>query len=225
MEAREQKQLLRTIIRAYDSRMVRAYCFIRFIIININMLHILNLCMRGKVRVLEIGCGFGLFGCYFGARNPRIQYHGIDLSEGRIAMARQAAKRLNLQNVSFEAGDACGNLDLQDQYDVVIMMDLMHHLPDSGKHHLLSTVIPRLKPDGRLIIKDIARKPAAKLFFTWALDVLMTRSFDMWYWNARRFREAVDARFDMETYPIADWLPYPHVVYLFSRDEQAAEPR
>src|SRR5215211_5835059 len=83
---KEHRRLLRRIIDAYDSRIVRAYCFFRFIIININMLHILSLCMRGKTRILEIGCGFGLFGCYFGARNPRLEYHGIDLSEGRIDM-------------------------------------------------------------------------------------------------------------------------------------------
>lgn len=219
MELKEQKQLLRRIINAYDSRLVRAYCYVRFIIININMLHILSLCMRGKVRVLEIGCGFGLFGCYFAARNPRLQYHGIDLSRKRIDMARRATGHLQLSNIRFEAGDACGELNLGEQYDVIVMMDLMHHLPDEGKHHLLSTVLPRLRPDGRLIIKDIARKPALKLFFTWALDVLMTRSFDMWYWDARRFRAAVDPSFHMETYPIADWLPYPHVVYVFSKEE------
>ena len=35
-----QRTVLRTIIGAYDSPIVRAYCYVRFVIININMLHI-----------------------------------------------------------------------------------------------------------------------------------------------------------------------------------------
>lgn len=53
--------------------------------------------------------------------------------------------------------------------------------------------------------------------FTWLLDVLMTRSFDMWYWDPQTYRDAVDPAFDVETYPISDWLPYPHIVYLFRK--------
>jgi 2-polyprenyl-3-methyl-5-hydroxy-6-metoxy-1,4-benzoquinol methylase len=215
----QHRKLLRRIIAAYNSRIVRAYCVVRFIIININMLHILSLCMRGKRRVLEIGCGFGLFACYFAARNSNIRYHGIDLNAGRIEMARKAARTLQLENVRFECRDARDVLELEPQYDVIIMMDLMHHLPDESKHHLLQTVMPHLAPGGRVIFKEISRKPAWKLFFTWVLDVLMTGGFDMWYWNARQFREAMDPSFDLEIYPIADLLPYPHVVYLFTREE------
>lgn len=220
---REHRTLLRRIIAAYDSRIVRWYCTIRFLIININMLHILRLCMRGKARVLEIGCGFGLFGCYFAARNPDIEYHGIDLSGNRIAMAQRAASRLKLANATFVQGDACDTLALDDQYDIVVMMDLMHHIPDEGKRNLISQVLPRLHPQGRLIIKDIAKEPWWKLGFTWLLDVLMTRGFDMWYWAPEEFRTLVDDGFGMEIYPISDWLPYPHVVYLFSREATARD--
>ncbi|MGH7657162.1 MAG: class I SAM-dependent methyltransferase [Gemmatimonadales bacterium] len=214
-----QRQILRDIINAYDSRLVRSYCTARFVIININMLHILQLCMRSRKRVLEIGCGFGLFGLYFAARNPDLEYHGFDLNAGRIAMARRAAEKLGLRNVRFEVGDACKDLPLGDSYDSILMMDLLHHLPDTGKRHLIGSVVPRLAPGGHLIIKEIMRRPAWKLWFTWLLDVLMTRGFDMWYWRADQFREIVDPSLSMEAYPISDWLPYPHVVYLFSRDE------
>ena len=220
MDLKEQKGLRRRIIAAYESRLVRAYCVVRFIIININMLHLLSFWMRGRVRVLEIGCGFGLFGCYFASRNPLLRYHGIDLDAGRIAMANRAVRHLKLDNISFEAGDAGGELRVEDQYDVVIMMDLVHHIPDDAKQRLFATVQSRLKPGGRIVIKDIERKPAFKLLFTWVLDVLMTKGFDMWYWDEPRFRGAVDPSFQMESYRIPHWLPYPHVLYVFSKDER-----
>ena len=58
----EHQALLRRIIAVYDSPVIRAYCTIRFLIINIDILQIIGLGMRDKRRVLEIGCGFGLFG-------------------------------------------------------------------------------------------------------------------------------------------------------------------
>ena len=155
--------------------------------------------------------------------DPRIHYHGLDSNARRVAMANRTAAHLGLENARFEVGDARGELPLDDEYDAVLMMDLMHHLPLDQKRHVLDTVTPRLAPDGSLIIKEITRRPRLKLFFTWALDVLMTRGFDMWYWNPHQFREAVDDSFRMEVYPIADLLPYPHVVYLFSREAGSGE--
>ncbi len=220
----EHQALLRRIIAVYDSPIIRAYCTIRFLIINIDILQIIGLGMRDKRRVLEIGCGFGLFGLYFASRNPALLYHGFDIDAGRIAMAREAAKRLGLSNLRFEVGDACTDLPLDASYDCVVMMDLLHHLPDTGKARLLQATVPRLEPGGRLVIKEIARRPAYKRWFTWLLDVAMTQSFDMWYRPAETYRALVAPELTMETYPIADWLPYPHVVYLFTRPEGAQAP-
>src|SRR5260370_41642272 len=68
------KQFIGRIIEAYDSTLIRAYSKVRFTIININILHILALCLRGQRRVLDVGCGFGLFGCYFSPLYPQITY-------------------------------------------------------------------------------------------------------------------------------------------------------
>jgi SAM-dependent methyltransferase len=213
------RRLLRRIIRAYDSTIVRAYCVVRFQIINLNMLHILSLCLRGKSRVLEVGCGFGLFGCYFAARDSRVHWYGLDLNQGRIDMARRAAARLGLPNATFAVADARETLALEDKFDAVVMMDLLHHIPDHSKLHLLDAVLAHLAPGGVLIIKDVTRRPRWKMAFTWLLDVLMTRGFDMWYWSPSQFRNAIDERFDMEAYPINDWLPYPHIVYVVNRHD------
>ena len=211
------RRLLRRIIRAYDSRIVQAYCVIRFRIININMLHILSLCLRGKSPVLEIGCGFGLFGCYFTARDPRVQWQGLDLNPRRIDMARRAAARLGLPNASFAVADAREALAIEGRFEAVVMMDLLHHIPDDSKLQLLNAVLTHLAPGGILVIKDVTRRPRWRLAFTWLLDVLMTRGFDMWYWSPSQLRDAIDDRYEIEAFPINDLLPYPHIVYVISR--------
>jgi 2-polyprenyl-3-methyl-5-hydroxy-6-metoxy-1,4-benzoquinol methylase len=209
------KQLLARIIDAYgSSTLIRTYCKIRFAIININILHILALCLRGKRRVLELGCGFGMFGCYFAALYPEIEYRGIDLNPNRIKAARDAAARLGLTNMRFDCVDV-RELSLDDQHDAIMIIDLLHHIDDHAKCELLATCSSHLSDNGRLIIKDINTRPFWKLAFTWALDVGMTRGFDMWYWDEERFYAALRGYFNrIDNYPIADLLPYPHIVYL-----------
>jgi 2-polyprenyl-3-methyl-5-hydroxy-6-metoxy-1,4-benzoquinol methylase len=222
VDHRDQKRRLRRIVAAYDGLLVRAYCVVRFNIININMLHILALCMRRRTRVLEVGCGFGLFACYFASRSPSLQYYGIDIDAHRIDMARNAARRLGLRNVHFDCADASKPLNIDGQYDAIVMMDLLHHLNDDAKRQLLDTAVAHLAPGGRLILKDVTRTPFWKMSFTWLLDVLMTRGFEMWYWDPATFRNAVDASLPCEAYPITDWLPYPHIIYLFQKPAAAS---
>lgn len=209
-----QKELLSRIIDSYDSTIVRAYCRARFTIININILHILALCLRGKRKVLDVGCGFGLFGCYFSALYPELLYCGYDINADRVEMANKAAAHLGLKNTKFYAQDA-DTLTLENQFDAVMMIDLLHHLDDDSKLSLLSKCSEHLVPDGRLIIKDITTYSGSRLMFTWALDVLMTRGFEMWYWDEKKFLSVLHNFFNrVDTFPISDLLPYPHIVYL-----------
>jgi SAM-dependent methyltransferase len=208
------QRFLSNIVDVYDSTIIRAYCKARFKIININILQMLGLCLRGKKRVLDVGCGFGLFGCYFSAMYPEISYVGYDLNEGRVDQANRAAEKLGLSNVKFKVGDA-RDLDINDEFDAILMVDLLHHIDDIAKAKLLETCRDHLAKDGRLIVKDVTTHPFPKIFFTWALDVLMTRGFEMWYWSESRFYETLTPNFNrVEMYPIVDWLPYPHVIYL-----------
>ncbi len=208
------QRFLSNIVDVYDSFIIRAYCKARFKIININILQMLGLCLRGKRRILDIGCGFGLFGCYFAAMYPEMTYTGYDLNERRVDQANRAAKKLGLKNVQFKVGDA-RDIDINDEFDAILMVDLLHHIDDGAKARLLETCRAHLAPDGRLVVKDVTTHPFFKIAFTWALDVVMTHSFDMWYWGEKRFYETLGVHFNrVEMYPIVDWLPYPHIIYL-----------
>jgi 2-polyprenyl-3-methyl-5-hydroxy-6-metoxy-1,4-benzoquinol methylase len=208
------KKFLSSIVDVYDSTLIRAYCKARFTIININILQMLALCLRGKRRILDVGCGFGLFGCYFSAMYPEISYCGYDLDAGRIEQATRAAAKLGLKNVEFHCGDA-RDLQIDDEYDAVMMVDLLHHIDDAAKQNLIEICASHLADDGRLIIKDVTTHPFPKIAFTWALDVLMTRGFEMWFRDEKHFYELFSKHFNrVEMYPIVDWLPYPHVIYL-----------
>lgn len=214
MDLAGRQQVTQRIISAYPPGLVRGYARARFTIINSTILNMLGLALRGRRRIVEIGCGFGLFGCYFSSLDPEVEYHGFDIDAGRIAMAQAAAAKLGLTRARFEIGDARAPLALGSGHDAVLMMDLLHHVPDTTKRELLSAVTNALAPGGLLVIKDIVPRPWPKLAFTWILDVLMTQGFDMWYWDEGRFAAALPGGWTLESYPMGDWLPYPHVLML-----------
>src|ERR1700753_671168 len=57
-------------------------------------------------RLLELGCGPGLYACKFAQRYPQIESTGMDLSQRLLARARARANTLHLRNCMFHRGDA-----------------------------------------------------------------------------------------------------------------------
>ena len=215
------KQLARRILRAYPSFLARAFLRGRFLILNVNILNLLKLVLQDRKRVLDIGCGYGLLGCYLGAQDSELSYFGCDMDAHRIAMANRAAQSLGLKNVHFAVKDV-RELQLDEQFDAIILVDCLHHLDDRSKRELLATCRQHLSSDGVLILKEVSRQPWLKMAYTWVLDVLVTRGFEMWYWSESRFtRELANAGYDTKIYPITDWLPYPHVLYRCSKSHDS----
>ena len=146
------------IIKAYDSFVVRAYCLVRFRIIRGRFLEEVCQFLPREGRVVEFGCGFGLFALYFASACPELTIYGVDVDQGRIDLAIRARDRLGLTNVSFAHGDA-NDAEITGPIDGGYMLDLVHHLPRSSARALIRRYFDLLPPGGTLIIKDIDTRP------------------------------------------------------------------
>jgi 2-polyprenyl-3-methyl-5-hydroxy-6-metoxy-1,4-benzoquinol methylase len=127
---------IRSIIRAYDDPVVRAYCWVRFGILRQRFLDEIGQYLPAAGPVLDIGCGFGLFSLYYAATGRGRFLRGLDLSPRRIAMARQAALRLGIDNAAYQQGDARefkGDGEVAGAY----MLDIVHHVPPDSVPPLL----------------------------------------------------------------------------------------
>lgn len=211
-ESERTQRILRT-IWAFDHWLVRAYCVARFRIIHQRFLDELLQFMPQKGDVLELGCGFGLFALYFAQSHPGLSITGIDLNVGRIALARKAAETLHVHNVRFNDGDA-RQLSLHQQYDAIYMLDILHHIPPEDVGPLITTLKNHLKPNGILLIKDVDTRPRRKMYFTLALDVLMTRGEMPHYWPSAELITLLNGcGFQVFSYDMVDLLPYSHRLY------------
>ena len=205
---------IRRIVRAYDDPVVRAYCSVRFLILRQRFLEEIGQYLPAEGPVLDIGCGFGLFSLYYASTGPRRLLRGIDTNGRRIAMARRAARRLGLENVAYEQGDARdfkGDTEVSAAY----MLDIVHHVPPAAVPPLLAQLRRCLAPGGLLLVKDVDTRPAPKRWFTWALDRLMAPRTPVRYWSATELTGALEAaRFRVHSHLMVDLLPYPHVLYI-----------
>ena|SRR5438128_8488942 len=214
--------LIRRIVASYDHPIVRLYSRTRFIILRERFLEEIGQYLPTTGRVVDIGCGFGLFALYFAARSPGIHIHGIDLNSRRIEWARAAAQRLGIENVRFEA---CNARDFQssDNLHGAYMLDMIHHIPPDGVRPLIEHLTGRLNANARLVIKDVDSSPFRKIAFTWLLDKLMDFRAPVCYWPQNQVIELLQSvGLVVHRHALVDILPYPHMLYIGQKIVSAA---
>jgi SAM-dependent methyltransferase len=95
-------------------------------------------------RVLELGCGEGAFAAEYKSRNPRAQYHAVEIHPASAAVARNRVDRLF--EGDFETMDDAELTGDGGGYDVVVMGDVLEHLRDPWR--ALERVRGLLRPGG-----------------------------------------------------------------------------
>ena len=210
-------EAIRSVIRAYDDPIVRAYCWGRFWILRQRFLDEIGQYLPARGRVLDLGCGFGLFSLYYATVRPALTVEGLDRNARRIGMARAAAARLGRPNVRYEVGDV---MDWKggERFDAAYLLDIVHHIPPEAVRPLVEQVARTLPEGGRLLVKDVDRHPAYKRWFTHALDKVMDPAASVRYWDTDELQGLLESvGFDVHRHLMVDVLPYPHVVIAATR--------
>lgn len=190
----------------------RVYANIRFSILRPKLLSVMDLLLPDEGRILDIGCGFGLFAAYFGQTQSGRRIVGVDPDEKRIAMARRVSEQVGLPN-TFLAGDA-RSAALEGPFSGAYILDVMHHIPEKDQRQMLERLRDLLAPRGVLVIKDITTEPAFGLEFTRLLDrVMVGWDEPLHYRHHREWGEMLASLgFHVRMVRVPDVLPYPHVV-------------
>ncbi len=205
------REAIRRIARALPP-IERAYASIRFSILRPKLLSVMDLLLPDTGRILDVGCGFGLFAAYFGQTQPARAVVGVDPDGRRVEMASQVCKRLGLGHTFIE-GDI-RTAALTGTFEAAYVLDVMHHLAPTDQLATLSRLSDALVPGGLLLIKDITTEPRFGLEFTRLLDRGMVglqaplhyRHHQEWATLLRGFD------FRVRVVRVPDILPYPHVV-------------
>lgn len=198
----------------------RAYSIARFAIIRSKLMTLLHMALPERGRVLDIGCGFGLWSAYLTLMAPERRMTGVDPNGKRVQTARALAQRLGLANNRyFEGTVETAPLDGEGPFDAIFMLDVMHHVPRESQRATLERAASLLAPKGVLVIKDITTDRPFGLKFTEWLDRLMV-GFDepLAYRHHNEWRDELESLgFSVRTVRIEDVLPYPHAMIVGQR--------
>lgn len=104
-------------------------------------------------RILEIGCGEGGVTECLASAYPEAEILGIDIADniGRLYTGRTGGVTFRKVTIQELAGEGIGTFDL------VVMCDVMHHIPPSLRQEILAAARTMLAPGGRFVFKDWVR--------------------------------------------------------------------
>lgn len=107
--------------------------------------------------VCDVGCGRGLLLAVLAARGHRGTLWGSDWDEARLATARHlSGERGDVQLARADARSA----PIPDA-DVLVLVDLLHYLAPPEQDAVLEAALRRLRPGGRLLLRDMDVSPGA----------------------------------------------------------------
>lgn len=116
-------------------------------------------------RILEIGCGHGLFAAYAALSEPGRMVTGVDIDAGKVRHAHAAARR-STARLTF-AVDESGAVPAG-PWAAVAFVDMLYLLPAADQRRLLTDAAAALAPGGRLVIKEMGTHPHWKVRWnTW----------------------------------------------------------
>ncbi|MEE4012291.1 class I SAM-dependent methyltransferase [Roseibium sp. FZY0029] len=110
-------------------------------------------------KVLDVGCGNGaLLAILLASGRVKVAV-GCDVHEGALASARMAAERTgNAGHVSFLKIRGFEELPA-DSFDVVTMVDVLHHVPEGDRVKAVEEAIKRVAAGGIFLFKDMVEAP------------------------------------------------------------------
>jgi 2-polyprenyl-3-methyl-5-hydroxy-6-metoxy-1,4-benzoquinol methylase len=120
--------------------------------------------------ILDMGCGFGFVANYLSFDSPERTIIANDPATSRIAVAqRTVGSRRNLEFVAMDSRHIT-----RVDFDGICVVDVLHHVPYVEQQALINDLFAKLRPGGRLFIRETDRRLAIRYFlFNCALENLL----------------------------------------------------
>lgn len=122
-------------------------------------------------RLLEVGCGHGLFANAAALAHPGLDVLGVDPDPGKVRSAEATVGGRG--NVRFRGG---GLDDVAERgFDAAAVLDVLYLVPRAAWPSFLSGLRDRLRAGGRLLLKDVEPRPRWKFYRCLAQEAVSVR--------------------------------------------------
>jgi 2-polyprenyl-3-methyl-5-hydroxy-6-metoxy-1,4-benzoquinol methylase len=169
-------------------------------------------------RILDVGCGHGVFSLYLAATSPERAVVGVDVDAAKVVSARQAADAAGLP-VTF-AGSAP-----EGPWDAITIVDVLYLLGEAPALALLRELAAQLAPGGVLVVKEIDVRPRWKYGLARAQEIVSTRVTRITEGTGVAFvppgeleAAMADAGLTVDRVPLGRGSVHPHLLFVGRRE-------
>jgi len=137
-------------------------------------------------RLLDVGCGAGLWLNYLALERPELQLVGLDPDPRKLAAVRASGSA----EIGVHQGSA---LDLPaGPFDCITVVDVLYLLSDAHKRQVVSACFDRLSPGGALLVKELDVKPLWKFIPAALEETLAVRLVNLTHGDRLHFQRVED---------------------------------
>ncbi|MFN2505706.1 MAG: methyltransferase domain-containing protein [Acidimicrobiales bacterium] len=126
-------------------------------------------------RVLEIGCGYGLFSCHLALTSPQREVLGVDVDVDKIVHGRFAAEKARNLGAECELHLEPPGEVPEGPWDAVVIVDVLYLLDPDAQAGLLHSCAEQLALGGVLVVKEMASSPRWKARWNAVQETLAVR--------------------------------------------------
>jgi 2-polyprenyl-6-hydroxyphenyl methylase/3-demethylubiquinone-9 3-methyltransferase len=168
-------------------------------------------------RILDLGCGHGLFVNLLALQSPGRRVLGVDPSPAKLEVVRRSSA--GLPNVRYQQG----RIDdvAEGGWRAITILDVLYLLPDDEKLAVLRHCRSLLAPDGVLLLKTNDTNPRWKYAVVRAEEELMVRVLGLTFGGQVHFRGVTvytrllaAAGFGGRVLDVGQGRPAPHRLYV-----------
>ncbi len=117
--------------------------------LRIRLRHVLPATRGRYERILDAGCGPGVFTLELAKRHPEAEVVGIDIDEKAVKRATSIARKAGISNCRFELRDVT-DLGFGEEFDLVVSVDNLEHIEEDVA--ALRNLRDALEPGGTLVV-------------------------------------------------------------------------
>ncbi len=165
----------------------------------------------------DLGCGHGHWVFYLASRRPALDITGIDPDCEKIKVALTLAAVHKFSLTRFYCA-----LAQEFDYppcDVISLVDVLYLIPYPAQEAILAHAAARLKPGGKILLKEMGETPRWKSAWNTLQESLSVRLLGVTYGHSFYFRSGADwaallqsLGLTVQVVPMHQGYPYPHLL-------------
>lgn len=173
-----------------------------------------------KGKIIDLGCGNGLFSNILRLNSPEREIIGIDLDKKKIRTAQKTQK--DRSGIEFREGNI---IEMKyPQGDVFSLIDVLYLTPPDKQEVILKKCYSVLNKGGVLIIKEMDTKPRWKYMWnqiqeTVAVKIIGLTLGEKFYFKSREeyLKILINLGFKVSPLRLDKGYLYPHIIYLCTK--------